>query len=78
MGGLVVANGSNFISMDLTATDIPGLPGTGVTVKFGLIEPPAKTGPPKTAPGYRTVAETAQIRLLVESTVWSPSRSWAT
>ncbi len=74
MGGLIVANGNNFISMDLTATDIPGLPGTGVTVKFGLIEPPQqKTGPPKTAAGvYRTVAETAQVRLLVESNVVVP------
>lgn len=74
MGGMIVANGNNFVSINLTATDIPGLPGTGVTVKFGLIEQPQeKSGPPKTSDGiYRTAAETAQVRLLVESNLIVP------
>jgi uncharacterized membrane protein len=73
-GGLVLADGDHLVSTDLTAADIPGLPGTGVTVKFGLIEAPqTKTGPPKDAMGaYRTTAETAQLRLLIESNVVVP------
>jgi uncharacterized membrane protein len=68
MGGLILADTDHFATFNLGVSDIPGLPGTGVTVKFGLIEAPqVKSGPPKDGSGiYRTVAHTAQIRLLVE------------
>lgn len=74
VGGMILANGNNFVSMDLTATDIPGLPLGITTVKFGLIEAPQeKPGPAKDATGvYRTTARTAQVRLLVESNLVVP------
>ena len=66
VGGMALADTDHFASMDLTASDIPGLPGTGVTVKFGLIEAPQmKSGPPKLGSTYRTVDRTAQVRLQV-------------
>lgn len=67
-GGLTLADSDHFATLDLGVADIPGLPGTGVTVKFGLLESPqTKTGPAKTDLGvYRTVARTAQVKLLVE------------
>ena len=66
VGGMVLADTDHFATMDLTAADIPGLPGTGVTVRFGLIEAPQmKSGPPKLGSTYRTVARTAQVRLQV-------------
>src|SRR5437763_4229860 len=68
VGGLALADTDHFATFNLTAADIPGLPGTGVTVKFGLIEAPRqKSGAPgKDGSGvYRTSAHTAQIRLEV-------------
>lgn len=64
VGGLALADADHFASMNLTAAQIPGLPGTSVKVNFGLIEAPqTKSGAPKDAGGiYRTVAETAQLR----------------
>ena len=66
-----LADADHFATMDLTAADIPGLPGTGVTVKFGLIESPqTKVGPPKDSSGtYLTVAHTGQVKLLIELNV---------
>ncbi|MGH9277687.1 MAG: pilus assembly protein TadG-related protein [Acidimicrobiales bacterium] len=68
MGGLILADTDHLATMDLTATDIPGLPGTGVTVKFGLIEAPqTAVGAQKDGNGgYHTIARTAQVKLLVE------------
>ena len=68
VGGMALADTDHFASFNLTAADIPGLPGTSVTVKFGLIESPQeKSGAPGTDSSgvYRTTAHTAQIRLLV-------------
>ena len=59
VGGMVLADTDHFATMELTAGDIPGLPGTGVTVRFGLIEAPQmKSGPPRLDSIYRTVART--------------------
>jgi uncharacterized membrane protein len=65
VGGMTLADTDHFASFNLTAADIPGLPGTSVNVKFGLIQSPQeKSGPPKDASGnYRTVASTEQLRL---------------
>jgi uncharacterized membrane protein len=66
VGGMILADSDHFATMDLTAADIPGLPGTSVTVKFGLIEAPqTASGPPRDGSTYRTVAQTAQVRLQV-------------
>lgn len=67
-GGMALADTDNFATFNLTAANIPGLPGNGVTVKFGLIEAPqTKTGPPMASDGsYRTIARTAQVKLLIE------------
>jgi uncharacterized membrane protein len=68
VGGVVLADSDHFASFNLTAADIPGLPGTSVTVKLGLIESPQeKSGAPGTdsSGAYRTTAHAAQVRLLV-------------
>jgi uncharacterized membrane protein len=66
VGGMALGDADHFASMNLTAANIPGLPGTSVDVRFGLIEAPqTRSGPPKDGSGYRTVAHTAQIRLVV-------------
>jgi uncharacterized membrane protein len=68
-GGMALADSSHFASVNLTALDlnnlVPGL--TGVTVNFGLIQPPQqRSGPPGKAGGvYQTTATTSQIRLSV-------------
>ncbi len=66
VGGMVLADSDHFATMDLTAADIPGLPGTGVTVRFGLVEAPqTKSGPPRLGSTYRAMARTAQLRFQV-------------
>ena len=66
VGGMILADGDHFASINLTASDIPALPGTGVTVKVGLIEAPqTKSGPPRSGSTYYTVAKTAQLRFQV-------------
>ena len=69
--GLVLADGDHFATFDLTVADVGTVPGLQAAhVYFGLIEaprtksgPPALLGPPVV---YRTVADTAQVRLILE------------
>lgn len=70
-GGLILADGDHFATVDLGVADVGAVPGLqAARVYFGLIEaprtrsgPPALLGPPL---AYRTVADTAQVRLIVE------------
>ena len=68
-GGAIVADGNHFTSLNLAAADLAAIPGfNSATVKLGLIEgPQTKVGAPRDATGhYYTVAETSQVRVLVE------------
>lgn len=67
-GGAFVADTDHFLSLDLSATDVGAIPGFNFArVKLGLIEGPATaSGAPRDALGYHTMAETSQVRVLVE------------
>lgn len=67
-GGAFVADTDHFVSLDLAATDVGAIPGfNSAKVKLGLIEAPdTASGAPRDAAGYHTMAETSQVRALVE------------
>lgn len=67
-GGAFVADTDHFVSLDLSATDVGAIPGFNFArVKFGFIEAPdTASGAPRDGAGYHTMAETSQVRVLVE------------
>ncbi|HVL05498.1 MAG TPA: hypothetical protein VM388_05895 [Acidimicrobiales bacterium] len=67
-GGAFVADTDHFVSLDLSATDVGAIPGFNFArVKLGLIEgPDTAMGAPRDGAGYHTMAETSQVRALVE------------
>ncbi len=73
-GGAVVADADHFASLNLAAADLAAIPGfNSATVKLGLIEGPATAfGAPRDGAGYHTVAQTSQIRVLVEINLTLP------
>ncbi len=75
-GGAIIADGDNFASLNLGVTDVAAIPGfNSATVKFGLIEGPKTAfGAPglDAAGNYHTMAETSQVRVLVEVNLLLP------
>jgi uncharacterized membrane protein len=67
-GGAFVADTDHFVSLDLSATDVGAIPGFNFArIKLGLIEgPDTAMGAPRDGAGYHTMAETSQVRALVE------------
>ena len=70
-GGGILADKDHFLTFDLVASDVPGITSCATTcakVSMGLIEAPRQaSGAPKDSSGtYWTIAQTSQVRVLVE------------